>query len=165
MHIAAGRDHGVAVKSDGTVWAWGLNTSGQVGDGTKTARRTPVQVSRGRLGRRGRDRCGLLGGPARGRRLRTGARTARGELGNGKTADNPNPALIAGLPTIRKIDCGRDHTLAVTTTGALWDWGWDMNMQLADSQTTNKKKPQQISGITNAVEGSGGQNYSVLLRT
>ena len=53
----------------------------------------------------------------------------------------------------------------MTTTGALWDWGWDMNMQLADGQTTNKKKPQQVSGITNAVEGSGGQNYSVLLRS
>ncbi len=43
--LAAGRNHGLALRSDGTVMAWGLNSSGQLGNGTKTSRSTPVQVS------------------------------------------------------------------------------------------------------------------------
>ena len=44
--IAGGRDHSLAVRADGTVWAWGWNKYGQVGDGTKTNKLTPVQVGR-----------------------------------------------------------------------------------------------------------------------
>src|SRR5881628_2032757 len=43
--VAAGWGHSVALKSDGTVWAWGYNGYGQLGDGTTTQRLTPVQVS------------------------------------------------------------------------------------------------------------------------
>ena len=43
--IAVGRDHSLALKSDGTVWAWGFNQYGQLGDSTTTQRTTPVQVS------------------------------------------------------------------------------------------------------------------------
>jgi len=43
--IAAGYYHSLAVKSDGTAWAWGYNTYGQLGDGTTTSRSTPVQVA------------------------------------------------------------------------------------------------------------------------
>jgi alpha-tubulin suppressor-like RCC1 family protein len=43
--ISAGYNHNLALKSDGTVWAWGLNSSGQLGDGTNANRTTPVQIS------------------------------------------------------------------------------------------------------------------------
>ena len=43
--VAAGRDHALALNGDGTVWAWGSNESGQLGDGTQTGRTSPVQVS------------------------------------------------------------------------------------------------------------------------
>jgi alpha-tubulin suppressor-like RCC1 family protein len=43
--IAAGENHAISLKGDGTVWAWGGNSNGQLGDGTTTARWTPVQVN------------------------------------------------------------------------------------------------------------------------
>ena len=43
--IAAGNSHTVALKQDGTVWAWGNNGSGRLGDGSTTSSRTPVQVA------------------------------------------------------------------------------------------------------------------------
>ena len=43
--IAAGGSHTVALKNDGTVWAWGNNSSGQLGDGTTTDRTTPAPVN------------------------------------------------------------------------------------------------------------------------
>lgn len=45
MSVAAGGVHSLALKDDGTVWAWGFNDTGQLGDGTTTDRNTPVQVS------------------------------------------------------------------------------------------------------------------------
>jgi len=45
VSIAGGQDCSLAVRSDGSVWAWGYNSRGQLGDGTTTTRRTPVQVS------------------------------------------------------------------------------------------------------------------------
>ncbi|MBI5187085.1 MAG: hypothetical protein HZA01_15365 [Nitrospinae bacterium] len=43
--VSAGSNYSLAVKTDGTVWAWGYNTRGQLGDGTGTTRYTPAQVS------------------------------------------------------------------------------------------------------------------------
>lgn len=43
-HVAAGDDFGMVVKKDGTLWAFGKNGSGQLGDGTTSNRNTPVQV-------------------------------------------------------------------------------------------------------------------------
>ena len=45
VQVAAGSGHGLAVRSDGTVWAWGFNGAGELGDGTTTSRSTPVQVT------------------------------------------------------------------------------------------------------------------------
>lgn len=42
--VAAGSGHSLALKSDGTVWAWGANDFGELGDGTRTDRSTPVQI-------------------------------------------------------------------------------------------------------------------------
>ena len=50
VQVAAGYYFGLALQSDGTVWAWGDNGSGQLGDGTTTDRSTPVACS-GRTGR------------------------------------------------------------------------------------------------------------------
>lgn len=43
--VAAGGGHSLALKKDGTLWAWGWNEYGQLGDGSTTNRNTPVQVS------------------------------------------------------------------------------------------------------------------------
>jgi len=44
--VSAGWDHTMAIKTDGSIWAWGSNDRGELGDGTNNSRRTPVQVGR-----------------------------------------------------------------------------------------------------------------------
>jgi alpha-tubulin suppressor-like RCC1 family protein len=85
--IAAGDEHAVVLKSDGTVWAWGSNSNGQLGNGTTTASTTPVQV------------MGLSGGVAvaAGRNDSAAIKTdntfwtwgnnSNGQLGDGTTTD------------------------------------------------------------------------------
>lgn len=43
--VSAGGEHNLALKSDGTVWAWGANDDGQLGDGTRRNRLEPIQIS------------------------------------------------------------------------------------------------------------------------
>jgi hypothetical protein len=57
---------------------------------------------------------------------------------------------------------GRDHTLAVTRTGALWAWGLNNVGQLGDQTTTTRLAPVIIDGIDDAVEAHGGRGYTVV---
>ena len=72
---------------------------------------------------------------------------------------------MTGLPAISRVGTGRDHTLAITTTGALWAWGLDDFGQLGDGGTANQLRPKLIAGITDAADAAGGRGYTVLLRT
>jgi alpha-tubulin suppressor-like RCC1 family protein len=163
--LAGGRNHGLALKSDGTVWSWGLNTSGQLGDGTKTSRAVPVQVSGISTAvaiAAGADHSVAL--LANGD-VYTWGEAGRGQLGLGSsTTDRTIPVRVPGLPAIVFIGCGRDHTLAVTAGGALWDWGQNDFGQLGDGTITRRRSPIQVPGISDAVEAHGGRGYTVLRR-
>ena len=87
VRVAAGASHTVALKSDGTAWAWGYNVAGQLGDGTRTNRRTPVQVKR--LTRVTSVAAGA--GPGNGRKAR-----GAGASGPLYALRHPDPARPAG---------------------------------------------------------------------
>jgi alpha-tubulin suppressor-like RCC1 family protein len=164
LAIAAGRDHCLAIKSDGTVWAWGNNTAGEVGDGSTVNRTTPVNVS--------------LPGPAV--QVEAGAehsvalladgsvycwgKGSRGALGTGGTARKLTPTKVGGgLPSIAQIGVGRDHTLTISGSGELWVWGFDDSGQLGDGKTTNQLSPERVMIAGNPLQVGGGRNYSVVL--
>jgi alpha-tubulin suppressor-like RCC1 family protein len=165
VELAGGRNHALALKSDGTVWAWGLNTSGQLGNGSKTSRNTPVQVqgiTNAVAVAAGADHSVAL--LADGRVL-TWGEAGRGQLGNGSTLDRTSPVTVAGLPgNVTFIGCGRDHTLVVTADGQLWDWGQNDYGQLGDGTTTRRTRPVHIAGVDDAVEAHGGRGYTVVRR-
>jgi alpha-tubulin suppressor-like RCC1 family protein len=165
VELAGGRNHALALKSDGTVWAWGLNTSGQLGNGSKTSRNTPVQVqgiTNAVAVAAGADHSVALLADGR---VMTWGEAGRGQLGNGSTVDRTTPAAVAGLPAnVTFIGCGRDHTLVVTADGQLWDWGQNDFGQLGDGTTTRRTRPVHIPGISDAVEAHGGRGYTVLRR-
>lgn len=127
--IAAGNTHSVAVKSDGTVWTWGLNTQGQLGigstDTSATAHATPAQV----LGLTGITAVAAgsdhtLARKSDGTVLAWGA-NLYGQLGYATgTAYKSNLAQpVAALSGIAGISAGVEHSVALGADGWIWSWG------------------------------------------
>jgi alpha-tubulin suppressor-like RCC1 family protein len=178
-NVAAGAFHSLALKSDGTLWAWGQNGFGELGDNTVTARSMPVQVT---------DSAGTgwltgiqavaTGGFSTGRRhsvaldssgnVWTWGYNANGQLGLG-TADSTahkTPAQVTanGIANIIAISAGDNHTLAVDSSGNVWAWGANSYGQIGDGTTTQRTSPQQLSSLANIVAVAAGSFFSVALR-
>jgi alpha-tubulin suppressor-like RCC1 family protein len=114
--IAAGSKHFVGLRSDGTVWAWGDNAEGQLGDGTRIQRRTPVPV----LG------PGGLLAVAAGEKFSmalhadgtvwTWGSNEVGQLGDGTTTGSTAPVQVVGLSEVAAIAAGGLHAEARKTS-------------------------------------------------
>ncbi|MCL2712684.1 MAG: hypothetical protein FWD37_05385, partial [Methanomassiliicoccaceae archaeon] len=154
--IAAGIEHSVALKSDGTVWAWGLNNYGQLGDGTTTNRPNPVQV----VGEGGNDFLtdvkAIAAGDYHTVALKSdGAVWAwglnnYGQLGDGSTDDISTPVQVVGedddgfLTNVKAIAAGNNHTVALKNDGTVWAWGRNNSGPLGDNTVTNSHTPVQV---------------------
>jgi alpha-tubulin suppressor-like RCC1 family protein len=162
--VTAGSDFTCALKSDSTVWCWGLNSSGQLGDGSTTNRNRPVQVS-GLTGVADVDNqsdfaCALKSDST----VWCWGNGSFGQLGNGATTNSSLPVRVAGLSGVTQIATGYGHVCAVISDGTVRCWGWNVNHMLGDGTTTSRTTPVVVSGITTATEvRSGAWNTCVLL--
>jgi alpha-tubulin suppressor-like RCC1 family protein len=164
--LAGGRDHSLAVRSDGTVWSWGWNQYGQVGDGTKGNNKlTPVQVT-GLTGvtrvSAGADHSMALTSAGV---VWTWGHNNDGQLGDGTVTNRSRPVRVTGVAGVVEIGNGRLHSLAIESDGSAWAWGLNSTGQLGDGTTTNRRAPVKIPGISGAFGLGGGVNYSVVLHT
>ena len=123
--IGASYRHSCALATGGSVWCWGVNETGQLGDGTTTDRETPVRVAGERRFKRlatsspNSHSCALaLDGAAY-----CWGFNADGQLGNGSKTDSPRPVAVGGGLKFVSISAGRFHTCAVTVDDAVWCWG------------------------------------------
>jgi len=150
--VAAGNAHTCAVTSAGSVWCWGANWAGQLGDGTSTSRLTPVPVSP-RLPPL--DVTALAAGDGHTCAVtRAGAvwcwgDNRAGQLGDGTTTTRPTPVAVSGLggSVVVAITAGWGHTCAVTSAGAALCWGSNADGQLGDGTTIDRYTPVVVSGL------------------
>ncbi len=219
--IDAGWMHFVALKYDGTVWTWGLNSLGQLGDGTNRDRHSAVQVITakgddylsgvvavaagdyhtmalrydGTVWAWGRNEFGQLGNGAGGwgrfcnRAIQTGLHSDSaflgniiaisaghehsvavaldgsvwtwgdnyfGQLGDGSNYESHLPVKVIAEPTdssegIIEISAAHEHTLALDGWGRLYAWGWNEFGQLGDGTNTSRNTPVPVS----SPDGSG----------
>jgi hypothetical protein len=147
--ISAGAFHSVAVLSDGTVWAWGKNQLGQLGDGTTTDRATPVPV-------RGlKNITALAAGGSHSLALSCegtvwgwGA-NAHFQAGSERPiAKVVTPVQVPGLTSVTALAAGSAHSLALSSDGTVWAWGYNEKGQLGDGTTTDRATPVQALGLT-----------------
>ncbi|MBC7943236.1 fibronectin type III domain-containing protein [Candidatus Saccharibacteria bacterium] len=150
--ITAGANHSLALKAGGTVWGWGWNGLGQLGDGTVTLRPTPVQVAAGSTFSAitaGDDHT--LAFKADGTLWAWGS-NGFGQIGNGTITNQITPVQVkdaAGtgfLSGVTAISGGAQHSLVVNTNGTVWDWGLNGQGQLGDGTVTQRSLPFQVIG-------------------
>ena len=153
--VSAGPQHTAAIRADGTLWAWGNNGYGRIGDGTITThdprgtvnnnRHTPIQI--------GTDAnwAYVSAGVAHTVAVRTdGTLWAWGSNLHGALGDGTNNRY-APVPTRIGMDydwalvaAGLNHTTAVRSDGSLWAWGSDYYRRLCDDATADRHAPVRI---------------------
>jgi alpha-tubulin suppressor-like RCC1 family protein len=155
ISISAGWFHILAVKSDGTVWAWGNNSHGELGDGTPVNRWNPIQVLNVA------NAVAASGGDSHSSALTSDGTIWKwglndvGELGNGATnaTANPSPAKILtdkfGNPFTNVVMmAARDyHNIAVKADGSVWMWGANDQGQCGVGNTNNVWQPSPVFGL------------------
>jgi alpha-tubulin suppressor-like RCC1 family protein len=142
--VAAGAGHSLALKSDGTLWSWGTNSHGQLGDHTTTDRKTPVRI--------GRDATwvAVAAGSDHSLALKSDGTlwawgdNSNGQLGDGTTVNKTAPVRIGKDMTWAEIDAGDRHSLALKSDGTLWAWGDNSQGQLGDGTMSDRTAPVQI---------------------
>jgi uncharacterized repeat protein (TIGR02543 family) len=176
--IAAGANFSLALKSDGTVWAWGNNYYGQLGNGTFDVRDqtffTPTQVggltgvtaiaagggfalavkSDGTVWAWGLNSSGLLGTP-----------TARPCYGDIPCTVTPGP--VDGLTGVVAIEAGDQgsHSLALKADGTVWAWGANAYGQLGDGTNVNSALPRRAANLSGVTAIAAGTSFSMALKS
>jgi alpha-tubulin suppressor-like RCC1 family protein len=142
--ISAGTDHNLAIKSNGSLWAWGNNLLGVLGDGTSTVRTAPVQlgsdldwefISAGKFSSYAIKSNG---------KLYSWGANSYGQLGDGTSISKNVPTVVGTSSDWLNVDAGTGNVLAIKANGSLWGWGLNTSGQLGNSTLTNVNQPQQI---------------------
>jgi alpha-tubulin suppressor-like RCC1 family protein len=166
--VSCGSYFTAAVRTNGTLWAWGMNTNGQLGKNDVTHRSSPVQevlantkwkmVSSGAYHAAATRSDGTLW---------TWGRNTNGQLGKNDVVHRSSPVqeVTAGT-TWTTVACGGYHTAGIKSDGTLWAWGQGSSGQLGDNSITSKSSPvQTLTAGTNWKQIIGGQNFSAAIKT
>ncbi|ADD28620.1 chromosome condensation regulator RCC1 [Meiothermus ruber] len=146
--LAAGDDHTLALKADGSVWAWGDNPNGELGTGDITPYSVPTAVSNlpgvKAIAAGGNHSVALLADGT----VRTWGYNNHGQLGNGSNTNSNVPVPVTGLTDVVGIAAGYEFTLAVLSNGSVKAWGHDDSFQLGNGATTgDQTTPVDVQGI------------------
>ncbi len=159
--IAAGDEYTCALMTGGGVRCWGINGFGQLGDGTRADRVTPVDVSGVASGV-----CAIAAGHGHTCALMAGGGVKcwgynyYGQLGDSTRADRATPVDVSGLASgVRAVAAGLYHTCALTTVGGVKCWGDNDFGQLGDNTTINRSTPVAVSGLASGVRAVAAGLY------
>ncbi|MGH2596343.1 MAG: RCC1 repeat-containing protein [Actinomycetota bacterium] len=150
--------------SPGTVYTWGDNALGQLGDGGTAGRSTPASIGLSNV-------TGVSGGRDHALALladgtvRAWGHNNFGQVGDGTTTNRRMPTLVAGLSSVVEVAAGHYHSMALRSDGTVWDWGQNVNGQLGDGTTTVRRTPVQVVGLTGVAHIAGGRDMSYALKT
>ena len=159
-----------AIKTDGTLWLWGRNSYGQLGDNTIVSKSSPMQTIAGGtnwklVSHGGGNNSYLFAIKTDGTLWGWGYNTT-GQLGDNTIVRKSSPVqTVAGGTNWRTISCSWSHNLAIKTDGTLWSWGLGTSGQLGDNTIVSKSSPvQTVSGGTNWKQVAASNATSAALK-
>jgi alpha-tubulin suppressor-like RCC1 family protein len=163
--IAAGGTHTLAIYNDGSLWAWGSNWSGQLGDGTTTEHHSPVQIGTdtnwAHIAAGGDYSIALKNDGS----LWTWGGNAYGQLGDGTVTEHHFPVQIGTDTDWVWVAAGGSHIVALKHDGSLWAWGNNNCGQLGNGTTTESHSPTQIGTDTDWAIIEAGLLFTLALKT
>jgi alpha-tubulin suppressor-like RCC1 family protein len=188
ISIWGGARESIALKSDGTVWTWGLNNCsngfgngacGKLGDGTQLTRTVPVRVhGPGDIGYLNSVKA-IMGGEHANYALKTDGTLWAwggnfvGQLGDGTYTNSLTPVQVSGLNSVKSLGGRGYHNLAVKEDGTVWAWGWNSQGQLGHDTSGSpcppplagacSNAPVQVIGVTDPLTVTGGGFFSLAL--
>jgi alpha-tubulin suppressor-like RCC1 family protein len=172
VDVAGGTSHSLAVKSDGTVWSWGFNDVGQLGNGATSSTPNPIPVQASGL----TDVVAIAAGSHHSLAVKSDGTVwawgfnSQGMLGNGTSGTDTNsdvPVQASGLTDAADVSAGNFHSVALEGDGTVWAWGANNKGQLGHdpnpvtSGFEPSSTPSQVSGITDVKDVASGLNHNL----
>lgn len=165
--LSSGPNFHLAIKTDGTLWSWGWNGNGQLGQGTSDAEmthNTPVQVGSGtnwKMVSAGGTHAVAIKADGS---MWSWGNNYSGQLGIGSNVSQLIPTRIGVGTTWKYVSAGEEHTIAIKSDGTIWSWGNNSYGQLGQGTTdtaTNHINPVKI-GTGTSWKTVSTRDYHVL---
>lgn len=154
--------HVLTLQTDGTVWAWGVNNYGQLGDGTNINRNSPIRVS-------GLDGViSISAGEFHSLALKADGSAwawGYGVVGDGTWYHRNYPVRVLNLDNVVDLCAGAYHSLALKADGTVWAWGINYDGQLGDGTVTSRSSPVKVSSLSQIVAIEAGYFHSLALKS
>ena len=172
--VTVGSGYSLAIKTNGTLWAWGSNDNGQLGlgdNGSGTHRTSPTQIGMDT------DWASVTAGGSHTIAVKTNGtlwawgNNSNGQLGlgNSGSATNKNtPTQIGNTTDWASVTAGIQYTIAVKVDGSLWAWGQNSVGQLGLGDTDNRNSPEQVgtaTGWKSSVAATWINNHTIAIKT
>jgi alpha-tubulin suppressor-like RCC1 family protein len=160
-NIAAGGYHSLALKNNGTVYAWGYNNYGQLGNGNKINSSIPILINNLT------NVTAVAAGTHHSLALKSDGtvwawgRNDYGQLGIGTTNNSSFPVQVTGLTNVVAIAAGAHHNVALKQDGTVWTWGYNNAGQLGIGTTLNNYIPVRVNLLAN-IKGIAASDHHSL---
>jgi alpha-tubulin suppressor-like RCC1 family protein len=172
--VSSGTSHTAAIKTDGTLWTWGLGTSGKLGTNDTTTRSTPVTTFAGGTNWKqvssGRNHTVVLRDDGSNKELYVFGSSGYGQLGNNSaislTSEYIPEEVFENATNWKQVSAGNEHTAAIKTDGTLWTWGDNGSGRLGTNNTIDRSTPvTTFAGGTNWKQVSAGPDNTAAIKT
>ena len=166
--VQAGLSTTMAIKTDGTLWVWGANTTnGLLGTNESSgfAYNSPIQLGTDTNWKQVSQRVNHAAAVKTNGELWMWGQGQSGQLGQNSIAPRSSPVQVGTLTDWSSVSTGQSFTMAIKTNGTLWAWGLNASGQLGQNNTTNRSSPVQIGTLTNWKQASIGNGIAMAVKT
>jgi len=162
--VAAGDSHAVAIKADGSLWAWGHNEYGQLGNGTIIGHNAPARVGKAKgwaaVAAGSRHTLAIKSNGS----LWAWGSNEHGQLGDGTNISRTAPVQVGSDKDWKSVSTDCRHNMAIKADGSLWAWGANDCGQLGDGTNTDRNSPVRVGADSDWAAVAVGASHTLAIR-